>query len=72
MADEWNETLALSWIKQAFEYVELRRDPETHEGDTPAESEAMLRMRQAFEARDMQSLRQATRRYIREAPRDEH
>lgn len=70
MAD-WDESLALSRIKQAFEYVELRRNPDTHHGDSPAEREAIRHMRLAFEARDMQALRQATRRYIREAPRDE-
>lgn len=71
MAEHWDETVALTRIKRAFEYVELRRDPDTHDGDSPAELEAIRRMRLAFEARDMQALRQATRRYIREAPRDE-
>lgn len=71
MAEHWNETLALSRIKWTFEYVELRRDPELHDGDSPAELEAMRNMRLAFEARDMQALRRATRRYIRDAPRDE-
>lgn len=71
VAEQWNETLALSQIKRTFEYVELRRDPDIHGGDSPAELEAIRHMRLAFEARDMQALRRATRRYIREAPRAE-
>lgn len=71
VAERWDETLALSRVKQTFEYVELRRDPEVHVGDSPAELEALEQIRRAFEARDMRALRQATRRYIRDAPRDE-
>lgn len=70
VVEQWNESLALSRIKRTFEYVELRRDPDTHDGDSPGEREATSQMRKAFEAQDMQALRQATRRYIREAPRD--
>ena len=74
MADHrnlWDESLAVSWLQRTFEYVELRRDPDSHGGDTPAEQEAIRRMRLAFEARDMRALRKATRSYIRLAPRDE-
>lgn len=71
VADEWNETLALSRIRLAFEYVELRRDQDEHPGDSPAELAAIHSMRQAFEARDMQALKRATRCHMRDAPRDE-
>lgn len=71
VVEEWNETLALSRMKQAFEYVELRRDPDLHAGDSADELAAIYDMRRAFEGRDMQALKRAARRYIRDAPRDE-
>lgn len=66
MTERWKESLALSRMKRAFEYVELRRNPETH-GDSAGEREAIRRMQKAFEAQDMRGLRRATRRYIKEA-----
>lgn len=63
--------MALSWLQRTFEYVELRRDPDKHGGDTLAEQDAVRRMRLAFEDQDMRALKQATRHYIRLAPRDE-
>lgn len=68
VAERWDESAALARMRRAFEYVELRRDDESHEELSPAEEEAAREIRGAFEARDMRALREATRRYIRAAP----
>ena len=69
--ERWDEAAALARMRRAFEYVELRRDQESSENPPPGEREALKEMRRAFETQDMRALRNATRRYIREAPHDE-
>lgn len=69
--ERWDEPAALARMRRAFEYVELRRDQESSEEPTLGEREALDEMRRAFEAQDMRALRNATRRYIREAPYEE-
>ena len=69
--ERWDEAAALARMRRAFEYVELRRDQEFSDNPAPGEQEALKEMRRAFEAQDMRALRNATRRYIREAPHDE-
>lgn len=69
--ERWDEAAALARMRRAFEYVELRRDQESSDNPPPGEREALDEMRRAFEDQDMRALRNATRRYIREAPHDE-
>ena len=69
--ERWDEAAALARMRRAFEYVELRRDQESTDDPAPGEQEALKEMRRAFEAQDMRALRNATRRYIREAPHEE-
>ena len=69
--ERWDEAAALARMRRVFEYVELRRDQESSDNPAPGEQEALKEMRRAFEAQDMRALRNATRRYIREAPHTE-
>lgn len=69
--ERWDEAAALARMRRAFEYVELRRDQESSDNPPPGEQETLKEMRLAFEAQDMRALRNATRRYIREAPHAE-
>lgn len=66
--ERWDESAALAKMRRAFEYVELRRDPEDSGVPSPSEQAALKEISRAFEAQDMRALRNATRRYIREAP----
>lgn len=69
--ERWDESAALARMRRAFEYVELRRDKASSEIPSPGEQAALKEMRRAFESQDMRALRNATRRYIREAPHGE-